>query len=378
MCRNKLLAAGITINNKDFERTVLDGIPDALSAYALQTLMSVHLNGNTLEMKDIIHVISKEADRMRTCHTLKDQSQGQSKANGNKEGQPDKALIATSHSEGGNLRRHKGKCHHCGKEGHWACECCTKKQEEAAAEAAAVANQSGQAIQTGTSTSPNTSRRENRPISSTNVAYKDDLDDGDFWATTMEVEDAHIHCAALDTLMGNIDDDEDPSCTKPYGAEDDDHLGWADFGVELAKEEDAQGDEVDEWETFCAETWGMEDEDDTDWAGLEGQPVKKGEECDVKEGAEEEDTPHSESQLAPRNAPHACTISTSLVPCQALDGEGYTPQIRDGCPWTTSSCGEQVADTAHHAYHLHNVVHSLERAHLNDPKPAICTCKGQC
>jgi len=374
---NKLLAAGVTINNKDFERTVLDGIPDALSAYALQTLMSMHLNSNTLEMKDIIHVISEEADHTRTHCMPKDQSHGQSKANSIKEGQPDKALIATSHSEGSNSRHCKGKCHHCGKEGHWAHKCRTKKWEEAVAEAAAAANQSGQATQTGTSTSPNTSRRENRPISSANVAYEDDSDDSDFWAATVEVEDTHIHCAVSDPLMGDINNDKEPSCTKPCSAEDDDHLGWADFSVELAKEEDAQDDEVDKWEAFHAETWGMEDEDDTDWARLEGQPVKKGEECDVKEDAKEEDTPHSESQLAPCNTPCAHTISTGLVPRRALDGEGYTPQIGDGCPRTTSSCREQVMDTACHAHCLHNTVHSLECAHLNDPEPAICTCEGQ-
>jgi len=244
-------------------------------------------------------------------------------------------------------------------------------------ETAAAANQSGQAIQMGTSTSPNTSRWENRPVGSANVAYEANSDNGDFWAATVEVEDVHIHCAVSDPLMGDVNDDEDPSCTKPCGAEDDDHLGWADFGVELAKEEDAQDDEVDEWEAFHAETWGMEDEDNTDWARLEGRLVKKGEECNIKEDVKEEDTPHSESQLAPHNVLHACTISTSLVPCRALDGEGYTPQIGDGCPQTTSSCGEQVVDTAHHTHCLHDIVRSLERAHLNDPKPAICAHKGQ-
>jgi len=377
MCRNKLLAAGITINNKDFERTVLDGIPDALSAYALQTLMSVHLNGNTLEMKDIIHVISKEADRMRTCHTLKDQSQGQSKANGNKEGHLDEALTATSHSEGGNSRRRRGKCHHCSKEGHWVCKCCTKKQEEAAAEIAAAANQSGQATQMGTSTSPNTSRQENRPIGSANVAYEADSDDGDFWAATMEVEDAHIHCAVSDPLMGDVNDDKDPSCTKPCGAEDDNHLGWANFGVELAKEEDAQDNEVDEWEAFHAETWGVEDEDNTNWAGLEGRPVKKGEECNIKEDAEEEDTPHSESQLAPHNMLHMHAISDDQVPHWALDDEGHTPLNGDGCPRTTSSCGAQVVDTMCHMHCLHDIVCSPECAHLNNPEPAICMHEGQ-
>ena len=122
--RNKLLAAGVTVNDKDFECMVLDGIPDALGTYALQLLISMHLNSNTLAMKDIIHAPSEEADRTRNCCMPKDQSQGQQ---GNKEGQSDKALAATSHSKGRNSRCCKGKCHHYGKEGHWVRKCCTKK-----------------------------------------------------------------------------------------------------------------------------------------------------------------------------------------------------------------------------------------------------------
>ena len=112
---NELLAAGVTVNDKDFEHTVLDGIPDALGTYALQLLTSARLNGNTLAMKDIVYALSEEADRTRNHRAPKDQSQGQWS---NKKGQPDEALAATNTSKGGNSRRCKGKCHHCGKEGH--------------------------------------------------------------------------------------------------------------------------------------------------------------------------------------------------------------------------------------------------------------------
>jgi len=198
MWHNELLAASVTISCKDFKRMVLDGIPDALSAYASQMLTSACLNGNTLEMKHIIHVISKEADHTKNCCAPKDQSQGPSRGNGNKEGQPDKALAATSPSEGGNSRRCKGKCHHCGKEGHWVCECRTKKREEA--EAAAAANQSGQATQ-ATTTTP---KPVNRPVSSANVAFTDD-DDDDFWAATMEVVHTHADRMERNLWTGRLD-----------------------------------------------------------------------------------------------------------------------------------------------------------------------------
>ena len=200
---NELLVAGITVNNEDFERTVLDGILDALGTYASQLLTSMCLNGNTLAMKDIIHALSEEADRTRNRRAPKDQSQGQQ---GNRKGQPDEALAATNTSKGGNSRRHKGKCHHCGKEGHWVRECHTKKWEEAA-EAAAAGTQSGQAIQTSTSTS--TSKPENRPVGSANVAYTDNTDNEEFWAATAEVAHTHTDPAKPDPWTGGLNWDDD-------------------------------------------------------------------------------------------------------------------------------------------------------------------------
>jgi len=104
--------------------------------------------------------------------------------------------------------------------------------------------------------------------------------------------------------MDDNDDEENPFHTEPCGTEDDNALGWAGFGVELTKKRKAQDNKVDEWEAFHTKTWGAEDEDDTNWARLEGRPVKKGEECNVKEDTEKEDTPYSKSQLAPCNMLH--------------------------------------------------------------------------
>jgi hypothetical protein len=86
-------------------------------------------------MSDVINSICEEADRIKTRRTLKEQSHGHGK--GKKGGQTDKALAATTSEHGNNNRssnRHKkGKCNHCGIEGHWIRECRTKKQKEAAA-----------------------------------------------------------------------------------------------------------------------------------------------------------------------------------------------------------------------------------------------------
>ena len=273
----------------------------------------------------------------------KDQTQAQGKG---KNGQGDEALAADTTSEGGSSRRRKGKCHHCGKDGHWVCECRTKKREEAAE--AAAANRSGQPAQANTSTS---TKPENRPVGYANAAFEDESDDGGFWAAAVDVACAYPDYTEPDPLMGEPEDDD-----------------------------------VDEWEAFRAETWGAEDDEGSDRAGFGIQLVKEGEEMDVEEEAgaatllEEDSAPRGESQPAPpapHNALHTLTIGNDLVPCRALDEEGHTPQIGEGRPRTTSLCGGQVADTMRHAHHLHDVVRSPEFAHLDDPEPAIRAREGQ-
>jgi len=338
------MAIGIPVTDIKYKCTILHGIPDSLAPYASQTLNSLAIasryTGKPVNISELINMISKEAECAKAWCATKDQAQAQGK--GKAGSQTDKALAADATSEGSNSRRCKVKCHHCGKEGHWVRKCHTKKREEATA----AANQSGQSAQANTSTN---TKLENKPVGSTNATFEDDLDNSRFWATTTEdVAPVHPYCAEPDPLMGELEDGND-----------------------------------NEWDAFRTETWGAEDEEDSDWAGFNIQLVKEGEERDVKEAAgaaalpKEEDTPCSKSQPAPHNALHAHTISNGLVPRQALDEGGYTPQIGDGCPRTTSSCREQVTDTMRHAHCLHSVVRPPESTHLNDPKPAICTCKGQ-
>jgi len=313
--RHHLTAIGIPITDIEYKRTILHGIPEPLALYASQTLNSLTIASRytckPVDISELIDMISEEAERAKSRRATKDQTQAQGKG---KSGQSDEALTATNTSEGGSSKRRKGKCHHCGKEGHWVRECRTKKREEATAE-----NQSGQTTQASTSTKP-----ENKPVGSANVFEDDDSDDDGFCMAEEDVARAYPYCAEPDPL---------------------------------GESEDESDDDVDEWEAFRAETWGAEDEDDLDWAGLEGPLVKEGEETDVEEEAEE-GTPRSESQLAPRTALHA-------------------PQIGDGRLQTTSSCREQVADTVRHAHRLHDAVRPPEHAHLDDPEQVIRACKGQ-
>jgi len=145
--------------------------------------------------------------------------------------------------------------------------------------------------------------------------------------------------------------------------------------------DDSDSDDKDE--AFHTKTWGAEDEGDLDWAGPEDQLVKEGEEQEAEEEAaaatlpEEDSTPRTRSQFIPHIAPHAQDISSDLEPCRTPDEEGHMPHIGDGHLWTTSLHGGQVTDTMCHTHHPHNVVHSPECTHSDNPEPAICVCKGQ-
>ena len=86
---------------------------------------------------------------------------------------------------------------------------------------------------------------------------------------------------------------------------------------------------------------------------------------------------HTETWCTEDVAPHALAITNTPEPHWAPDGEGYTPHIGEARALTTSSYGEQAADTMRHAHCPHDIVHSPELAQLDDPKLAICTSEGQ-
>jgi len=109
----------IPITNIKYKCTILYSILEPLALYALQTLNSLTIASRytckPVDISELIDMISKEAKHTKSQCPPKDLTQAPGKG---KTGQSNKALTTTNMSEGGSSKHHKGKCHHCGKEGH--------------------------------------------------------------------------------------------------------------------------------------------------------------------------------------------------------------------------------------------------------------------
>ena len=208
--REELAVAGITVSAKDYERTVLRGIPEELAKFAAHLLSSARLvhKVESIDTDMLISHICEEADRMKNRHTQDQQNRG----GGKKDSQMDEALAATS-SEGEKKKRHKGKCHNCGKTGHWACKCHCQKKEE---------GMSGQA--SNSSSSGTASKRETKPVGSPNVVVADDSNGDGLWMVTEEVGQAQLGSAEPDPLLDEPEHWEETVCAQIEGAEMD--LQW--------------------------------------------------------------------------------------------------------------------------------------------------------
>src|SRR6266702_1065200 len=132
--REELAAAGVHITNKEYQRTVLKGIPEELARFASGLLSSARLvhRASSIDTETLIDHICEEADRLRNRRAERGKPQS-SQSGARSQAAGDDALAATG-SEGNKKKRRKGKCHNCGKPGHWARECTTTKKEEKPAE----------------------------------------------------------------------------------------------------------------------------------------------------------------------------------------------------------------------------------------------------
>jgi hypothetical protein len=185
--KEELAAVGITVTNKEYERTILRGIPSKLVTFVSQLLSSTLILNQTVSVNldALTNQICEEADRLKSRH-----NKGQG---GKKDSTMDEALAATA-SNDGRPRHHKGKCHNCGKMGHWAKECRFPKRDKGES----ASTQTAQASLT-------TPKPENKPVGSTNIIY--DTEGDGFWMAIEEAIDrTHLVGTEPDMMLGMPDD----------------------------------------------------------------------------------------------------------------------------------------------------------------------------
>lgn len=129
-------------------------------------------------METLINHICEEADWLKNCRA---KSQGKDNR-GKPKSTRDRALAATGSN--GKPKHRKGKCHNCGKAGHWACECCSPKKEEKDSDHTPKPEKDKPKL-------------EMKPVGSANAVATNDEDADSCWAAEHNGEVVHSDDIAL-------------------------------------------------------------------------------------------------------------------------------------------------------------------------------------
>ena len=110
--QEKIATAGVDITDKEYEHTILCGIPSDLATFTSQIMFSATLvhHATSINVNALVNLICEEAEWLKSQHMRGQPGQG-----GKKEA-TNEALAATSSD--GKKKCHKGKCHNCGKARH--------------------------------------------------------------------------------------------------------------------------------------------------------------------------------------------------------------------------------------------------------------------
>lgn len=351
--REELAAAGVHVTEKEYERTILRGIPSELATFASHILSSALIVQSTapINIDALINQICEEAERLKSRRT-----RGQSGQGGKKE-TTDEALAATT-SEAGKKKRRKGNCHNCDKAGHWARECRSAKKDK----------QEG----TGTQSSSTGSKPENKPVGSANAITAHDFEGDGFWMAEEEaVDPAPIVSTEPDPLLGVPDDIEDA----PHREGEDMFLSEEEWiGAVITP-----GDETDNrirvelYDSGATRHISPYKSDFTSYAPL-APPVflntaNQQRFPAVGRGTLAVQMPNegAESELTLHGALHAPAVSYTLVSIAALDEEGYHTHIGAGHLELTSPQGERIGRIPRTQGRLYKVVHAQDSANAVEP-----------
>ena len=359
--REELAAAGVTVTEKEYERTILRGIPGELATFASHLMSSaliVH-GAKSINLDALTNQICEEADRLKSRR---------SKGQGGKKDSTDEALSATA-SNDGKQRRRKGKCNACGKFGHWAKECrSSKKDKEESA-----GTKTAQASSTSTSTS-NTSKPENKPVGSANVIY--DIEGDGFWMATDEAVDrTHLVCHEPDPMLGAPDD----TAAAPHreGEEFDGPVEEELAGAVITQADEDHRMRVELYDSGATRHISPYKSDFISYSPL-APPIflntaNQQRFPAVGRGTLVINVPNgsTESELTLHGALHAPAVSYTLVSLAALDEEGYHAHIGAGHMELTSPQGERVGRIPRTPGRLYKVVHALDSANAVEPISAM-------
>jgi hypothetical protein len=347
--REELATAGVIVTEKEYERTILRGIPSDLATFASQLLSSAMIirGSAQINLDALKNQICEEADRLKSRRP---------KGNGKKDSTTDEALSATA-SDNGKRRRRKGNCHNCGKAGHWAKECRSPKKDK------------GDSAGTSTAKASETLKPENKPVGSANVIY--DFEGDGFWMATEEAVDrTNLVSAEPDPMPSDADDIFDAPHREGEEIESEEEE-WA--GAVIAPADEDGRIRVELYDSGATRHISPYKSDFRSYAPL-APPIflntaNQQRFPAVGRGTLVVQVPNdgTEAELILHGALHAPSVSYTLVSIAALDEEGYHTHIGGGHLDLTSPHGVRIGHIPRTQGCLYKVVHALDSASAVEP-----------
>jgi hypothetical protein len=344
-------AVGITMTEKEYRSAIIKALPEEMSKFVSGLLTAARMlqPSTSIDPDILIDHISEEADRLLVQHKREGGLSGKGK-----QSNTNKALAATQ-GDGGKKQR-KGKCHNCGKLGHWAHECRLPKKDPQSNNNQSQSGLLGQQ-QSQPPVYQNSTKAENKPVGSANaVATSDDEWDGCWSAvfasdvlelpevaviTPQECEEAGAGAALSGRLTAAAIthvEEAKPVCVELYDSGTTHHIS-----------------------PYCNDfvTYRMLDPP-LFLNTANGQQFPA-----VGTGSMVVSMPNGggQSELTLDNVLHAPSVGYTLVSLGALDGLGYRITIGSGHLDISSHARERLACIAQTTHGLYRVLHAREASY---------------
>ncbi len=163
----ELAAVSVTMTEKEYQSAIIKSLLEEMSKFAsgLLTAACILMLTTSINPDTLIDHISEEANWLAVRHK---RDGGGTSGKGKHSQSQDEAMVAM---QGDGWKKHqKGKCHNCGKLGHWAHECRSPKKEQSQSQL------SGQLGQNQPPMYQNATKSENKPVGLANVVAASDND----------------------------------------------------------------------------------------------------------------------------------------------------------------------------------------------------------